>query len=144
MSMVDQQNVSGALHQFQQAHKVAPSSPAVNFNLSLVYEAEDQLLSAKEHAQNYLQLAPGAVDASEVQMRITNIEDELRKNPREKGKPGDCHDLYRWALLEQRKTKKSKNALQRQAVMEIMISSQKGDCENAYNPEVGYREIYMQ
>ena len=130
-SLVAQQDLGGALFQVQQARKLAPESPAVHFNLSLLHEANDQLIPAMTHAREYLKLAPSAFDRADVESRITNLQDELKRNPREMSDPTACRDVYDWAQIEQDRARKSRGAERRQKMLEILIASQKGDCVKA-------------
>jgi Mg-chelatase subunit ChlD len=142
-SLLQQQDVAGALFQFQQAHKLAPDSPAVNYNLSLMYEAQDQLLSAIKHAQAYMKLAPDSPDSSDVQTRIANLEDEVRRNPRAEYDPAACRDVYVWAQAEQEAARRSKDVGRRQAILEILITAQRGDCEKARKLQAEYKQRYL-
>ena len=141
-SMVQQQNISGALMMMQQANQLAPNSPNLNFNLSLLYEAEDQLTPAVKHANNYLRLAPGALDSSDVQNRIRDIEAELQKNPRVIMDSSGCRDVLAWAQSEREVAKRAKDAARLQGILEISIVSQRGECEKARSLAAGYKERY--
>lgn len=141
-ALVQQQDLDGALFQFQQANKLAPESPNTNFNLSLLYEAQDQLIPALNHANNYLKLAPMAVDRGDVETRIANLQEELRKNPRTQLDPASCQDMYTWAQGQREPARKSGNVARRQAIIELLIAAQKGDCDNARKLQASYREKY--
>lgn len=141
-SMVQQQNISGALMMMQQANQLAPNSPNLNFNLSLLYEAEDQLTPAVKHANNYLRLAPGALDSSDVQNRIRDIEAELQKNPRVIMDSSGCRDVLAWAQSEREVAKRAKDAARLQGILEISIVSQRGECDKARSLAAGYKERY--
>ncbi|MFC2172235.1 VWA domain-containing protein [Acidobacteriota bacterium] len=139
-SFVEQQDLAGALSEFKQAYKAAPQSPAVNYNLSLLHEANDQLISAVDHAQKYLDLAPAAFDSVDVKNRIHNLQDELKRNPRVVLDPAGCRDVYIWANREKKQAKK--NPTRRQAILEISIAAQRGDCEKARNLAQKYKQAY--
>jgi Mg-chelatase subunit ChlD len=141
-SLVASQDLGGAILQYQQANKLAPDAPNTHFNLSLLYEAEDQLNPALTHANNYLRLAPMAVDRGDVELRVANIREELRKNPRTQLDPNACRDVYVWAQGQQEAARKSGNVTRRQAVIELLIAAQKGDCEAARRLQTAYREKY--
>lgn len=141
-SLVQQQDLGGAIFQLQQANKLVPDSPNTNFNLALLYEAEDQLIPALNHASSYLKLAPMAVDRGDVETRIANLQEELRKNPRSQLDPAGCRDVYAWAQGQQEAARKSGNVTRRQAHIELLIAAQKGDCENARRLQTSYRENY--
>jgi Mg-chelatase subunit ChlD len=141
-SLVAQQDIAGAVFQFQQAQKLAPDSPAVHFNLSLLHEANDQLIPAMNHAREYLKLAPSALDRADVENRVTNLQDELRRNPREMADPTACRDLYNWAQAEQEKARRAHDADRRQKMLEILIASQKGDCGKAGTAADAYKRQY--
>ena len=79
---IQNQNLDDALIYMKQANSIAPDSPAVNYNLSLLFEANDQLITSVEHAQKYLSLSPNALDRGDVETRISNLEDELSRNPK--------------------------------------------------------------
>ena len=141
-ALVAQQDIGGAVFQFQQAQKLAPDSPAVHFNLSLLQEANDQLIPAMNHAREYLKLAPTALDRGDVENRITNLQDELRRNPREVADPTACRDIYNWAQVEQEQARKARDPERRQKMLEILIASQKGDCGKANAAADAYKRSY--
>lgn len=138
--MVQQQDLGGALVQLQQAQKLAPDSPSVNFNLLLLHEAQDQLIPAMNYANNYLKLAPNAIDRGDVETRIANLQEELRKNPRTMYDPSSCREVLSWAQAEQEVAKRTKDVARRQAVLEVLIAAQKGDCENARKLQASYQQ----
>ncbi len=141
-TMVQQQNISGALMMLQQANQIAPNSPNLNFNLSLLYEAEDQLTPALNHANNYLRLAPGAVDRADVENRIGQIQQELQMNPRTVIDTSGCRDIVTWAQAERDAARRSGNAARVQASLEILIAAQRGDCEKARPLADAYKGRY--
>lgn len=140
--LVQQQNLSGALLQLQQAHRLAPDSPNLNFNLSLLYEAQDQLIPAVNYANNYLKLAPSAPDRADVETRVSEIQQELQRNPRMMVDPSSCSDVHSWAQAEQSAAKRARDVARRQAVLEILIATQRGECEKARQLAVGYKQRY--
>jgi Mg-chelatase subunit ChlD len=142
-ALLMQRNLPGALSKFQDAARLAPQSAAANYNLSLLYEANDQLIPAMNAANTYLQLAPAAADRADVQARIRNIEDELRRNPRAQFDPAACQDLYAWAQTESDVARRSGNTPRRQAILTILVASQKGDCANAQRLAEAYRRLYI-
>jgi uncharacterized protein YPO0396 len=137
---IQRQDLSGASFQLQQAYKVSPDSPAVNFNLSLVQEANDQPLSAIKHAENYLKLAPNALDRGDVENRVASMRQEVQRNPRAQYDSNSCRDIYNWAQIEKESAKKDVG--RRQAVLEILISSQRGDCETARKQQEAYKQRF--
>jgi hypothetical protein len=141
-SMIQQHDLNGAAFQLQQAYRVAPDSPAVNYNLSLVYEANDKPLSAIKHAQNYLQLAPQALDRDDVQSRISAMQQDVQKNPRAQYDPNSCRDISNWAFTERDVAKRAGNPARLQAILEIQIAAQRGDCENARRLQESYRQRF--
>lgn len=108
----------------------------------MLYEAQDQLIPALNHANNYLKLAPMAVDRGDVETRIANLQEELRKNPRTQLDPASCQDMYTWAQGQREPARKSGNVARRQAIIELLIAAQKGDCDNARKLQASYREKY--
>jgi hypothetical protein len=56
--------------------------------------------------------------------------------------PSGCRDLYVWARKEQNVAKKSKNVTRRQAIMEIMIAAQRGECQKAEQLAAQYKQQY--
>lgn len=134
------QDLTGALRAYQRAHGLSPDSAAVNYNLSLLYEAEDQLNPSMDHARRYLQLAPQATDRADVENRIHNLEQELKNNPRASYDPGACRDLYLWAQQERKRAKKPPQ--RRQAILEIIIAAQRGQCPEARRLAEAYRSKY--
>ncbi len=141
-NLLQNNDFPGALVQYQQAYKIAPASPAVNYNLSLVYEEQDQLNPAIQHAERYLALAPSSFDQGEVQARISSMRQELTRNPREMLDPTACRDVYSWARSMQDQTRKSKNPAQKVLLFNILIGAQKGDCENARADQQKYKSLY--
>jgi Mg-chelatase subunit ChlD len=141
-TMVQQQNVSGALMLLQQANNLAPNSPNLNFNLSLLYESEDQLIPAMNHANNYLRLAPTAIDRADVENRITQMQTELQRNPRVVMDSSGCRDVLGWAQTEQDVAKRGRDVARRQAVLEVMIAAQRGECENARKLQASYKQRF--
>ncbi|HEX4950460.1 MAG TPA: VWA domain-containing protein, partial [Blastocatellia bacterium] len=141
-AMVQQQNVSGALMMLQQANQLAPNSPNLNFNLALLYESEDQLLPAMKHANNYLQLAPSAIDRADVENRIAQMQKELQANPRVVMDSSGCRDVISWAQAEQDVAKRNRDVARRQAVLEVLIAAQRGECENARKAQASYKQRF--
>lgn len=141
-SLVQQQDIGGALMMLQQANQLAPNSPNLNFNLSLLYEAEDQLIPAMNHANNYLRLAPAAVDRADVENRIGQIQQELQKNPRIVIDTSGCRDVLSWAQTERDAARRSGNAARVQAALEILIAAQRGDCDKARPLADAYKGRY--
>ena len=140
--LVQQQNLNGALLQLQQAHRLAPDSPNVNFNLSLLHEAQDQLIPAVNYANNYLNLAPSAPDRPDVENRISEIQQELQRNPRMMVDSSSCPDMLAWAQAEQNAVKRGRDVARRQDVLEILIATQRGECEKARQLAAGYKRRY--
>mgnify|MGYP006177406451 CR=1 FL=1 len=64
------ENFQGALTALQEGFRNSPSSPSLHFNASLAHEMEGNHLQAKRHAEEYLTLAPNALDAGSVRSRI--------------------------------------------------------------------------
>lgn len=141
-AMVQQQNVSGALMMLQQANQLAPNSPNLNFNLSLLYESEDHLIPAMNHANNYLRLAPQAVDRADVENRIAQMQTELQRNPRVVMDSSGCRDVLQWAQAEQDAAKRGRDVARRQAVLEVLIAAQRGECEKAKALQMGYKQRF--
>jgi Mg-chelatase subunit ChlD len=139
-TLVQQQNLSGAMLQLQQAYRLAPDSPNVNFNLSLLYEAQDQLIPAVNYANNYLKLAPSALDRADVEARVAEIQKELERNPRAVFDPSSCRDVYAWAQAEQDAARRARDVARRQAMLEIIIAAQRGECEKARQLAAGHRQ----
>jgi Mg-chelatase subunit ChlD len=142
-AMVQQQNIGGALMMLQQANQIAPNSPNLNFNLSLLYESEDQLIPAMNHANNYLKLAPQAIDRTDVENRITEMQKELQRNPRVVMDSSGCRDVLAWAQTEQDAAKRGRDVARRQGVLEILIAAQRGECEKARSLQAGYRQRFQ-
>jgi tetratricopeptide (TPR) repeat protein len=141
-AMVQQQNVSGALMLLQQANQLAPNSPNLNFNLSLLYESEDQLIPAMNHANNYLRLAPTAIDRADVENRIAQMQKELQANPRVVMDSSGCRDVLSWAQAEQDVAKRGRDVARRQGVLEVLIAAQRGECENARKLQASYKQRF--
>ncbi len=136
-------NLRGAIDQFKNAVDQFPASPAAAFNASLAYEAGGQPLQSMNYAKKYLQLAPNAFDAGQVQARIEVLEKEQAANPRAIYAPTDCGELYRWAQRESRTS--GMDAMRKAKVFDILTTAQRGDCPAAqaafekYNAQYGKR-----
>lgn len=142
-TMVQQQNVSGALMLLQQANSLAPNSPNLNFNLSLLYESQDQLIPAMNHANNYLRLAPQAIDRADVENRLAEIQKELQANPRVVMDSSGCREVLSWAQTEQDVAKRGRDVARRQGVLEILIAAQRGECEKAKSLQASYQQRFQ-
>ena len=94
------------------------------------------------HAKEYLLLAPSALDRPDVENRVANLQEELRKNPREMADPSACRDIYNWAQVEQEKARKTRDPERRQTMLEILIASQRGDCGKASTAAAAYKGRY--
>jgi hypothetical protein len=78
----------------------------------------------------------------DVEARIVNLQEDLRKNPREMSDPSACRDVYDWAQIEQERAKRTKDAVRRQQMLGILIAAQKGNCEKAKADAAVYRQRY--
>ncbi len=56
--------------------------------------------------------------------------------------PAECQDIYYWAKGEEQVAKKSDNAVRHQLALDILVSSQKGDCDRARKQAELYRQSY--
>jgi tetratricopeptide (TPR) repeat protein len=137
-SSLQRHDLNGALSQFEQAYKAAPDSAALNYNLSWMYQAQERPLTAVKHAENYLRLAPDASDRADVEARIADMREELRTNPRAQYDPNSCREIYNWAQVEKEAAKR--DVARRQAILEILIASQRGDCETARKLQQNYKQ----
>ncbi|HLG06771.1 MAG TPA: hypothetical protein VI383_11555 [Gemmatimonadales bacterium] len=140
VEFLKQNNLRGAVDQFQQAVGQFPGSPAAQFNASLAFEANGQPLQAMNHAKKYLELAPNAFDAGQVRARIEVLEKEQAANPRAIYSPTDCGELYRWAQRESRTG--GMDAARRAKVFDIMTTAQRGDCAAAQAAHEKYTQQY--
>ncbi len=139
IAYLDQGNYSGARLTFQKAYQQHPKSPSANYNLSLAYEAEGQLISAIDHAEKYLDLAPNALDGGSVRTRLDNLRREQAQNPRAIFNPAQCNDLYQWARS---RASAIGNATQKAKVYSIMNAAQRGDCPSANSAYEKYTTEY--
>src|SRR5688500_9922693 len=67
--------------------------------------------------------------------------DEAR-HPQVQFDPSACRDIYFWAQTEREAAKRSKNVGRHQAILEISILSQRGECEKARSLTASYKERY--
>ncbi len=141
-SYLQQRNLDGAQAQFEQAYQVAPNSAALNYNLSWVYQAQDKPLTALKHAENYLRLAPISDDRAEVEARMADLREDLQRNPRVIADSSGCRDVLAWAQAEQDVAKRGRDVARRQAVLEVLIAAQRGDCANARTLQTGYKQRF--
>ncbi|MFN7949667.1 MAG: vWA domain-containing protein [Blastocatellia bacterium] len=139
---IRQQDLNGANYQLQQAQRLAPNSAAVNYNLALVNEASDKPLAAIRNAENYLRLAPNALDRADVENRIAQMRKEAEANPRAEYDPAACRDVFNWALTEREAAKKAGNPARLQSLLEIQIAAQRGECEKARQLQAQYRQQF--
>lgn len=56
--------------------------------------------------------------------------------------PGACPDIFYWAQTEQDAAKRSRNAVRRQSLFDILIASQRGECERARKEATAYKVAY--
>jgi Mg-chelatase subunit ChlD len=140
-SSLQQQDIGGATYQLQQAYQVAPDSAAVNFNLALLYQANEKPLSAVKHAQNYLNLSPNALDRGDIQNRIAELQKTLQENTYVERNQTGCLDIANWARAEEAAAKS--DAARRLAVLELRSAAQRGDCDKARTLQNAYRQRYQ-
>ena len=85
-----------------------------------------------------MRLAPNALDRGDVENRVTSMRQEVQKNPRAQYDPNSCREIYNWAQAEKEAAKR--DVLRRQTILEILIASQRGDCENARKLQEKYKQ----
>ena len=132
-------DVRSARLAFEQATRQEPAAASAHYNLSLVYEAEGQTLSAIGSAKRYLQLAPNAGDANAVRERIGILEEEQRENPTAIFNPNQCLNLVSWGRTEAGRVGDSD---QRALAYSVMVSAQRGDCGAAQESYGLYMQRY--
>ena len=64
------------------------------------------------------------------------------RNPQVQFDPSACRDIYFWSQTEREAAKRSKNAGRHQAILEISILSQRGECEKARALAAAYKARY--
>jgi len=64
------------------------------------------------------------------------------RNPTVQFDPAACRDLYYWAQGERDTAKRSHNPTRHQAVLEIQILAQRGECDKARGLTAKYKESY--
>ena len=141
-SLLQRRDLDGAQAQFEQAYQATPNSAALNYNLSWVYQAQDKPLTALKHAENYLRLAPTAADRTDVEARLADLREELQRNPRTVVDSSGCRDVLSWAQAEQVVAKRGRDVARRQAVLEVMIAAQRGECEKAKSLQASYKQHF--
>ena len=141
-SNLQQRNLDGAQAQYELASQVAPNSAALNYNLSWVHQAQDRPLTALKYAENYLRLAPVSADRAEVEARMTDLREDLQRKPRVVADPSGCRDVLTWAQAEQDVAKRGRDVARRQAVLEVLIAAQRGECENARKLQTSYKQRF--
>ncbi len=93
---------------------------------------------------NYASAQPdkGVISISYYSMQsFAGLLDKAR-NPQVQFDPSACRELYFWAQTERDVAKRSKNTVRHQAILEILILSQRGECEKANSLTVTYKERY--
>jgi tetratricopeptide (TPR) repeat protein len=118
-----------------------PNAPSAQNNLSLLYEADGQTVSAINHAEAYLRLAPNALDAGDVRARLDQLRREQQQNPRAIFNPNECSTLYRWARAE---SMRISDATRKAKAYMIMNAAQRGDCGTANTEYENYTQTYGQ
>jgi len=56
--------------------------------------------------------------------------------------PNACQDIYQWAQLENDAVRRGRNAPRREAILDVMITAQKGDCPRAQELSAAYKKAY--
>jgi hypothetical protein len=64
------------------------------------------------------------------------------RNPQMQFDPAACRDLYFWAQTERDVAKKSKDVGRHQAILEISILAQRGECDKARSQADNYKKRY--
>lgn len=84
----------------------------------------------------------GIVSVGYYSMELFERSLDRARNPQVQFDPSACRDLYFWAQTERETAKRSKNVGRHQAVLEISILSQRGECEKARTLAESYKERY--
>jgi len=79
-----------------------------------------------------LRLAPQALDCGDIEARIATRQQDVQKNPRAQYDLNSCRDVANWAFTERDTAKRAGNPTLLQAILEIQIAAQRGDCQNAH------------
>lgn len=135
-------DAAAALRNLTRAVKLAPRSAVANYNLSILYEHREQIVSARQHAAAYLEILPAAKDRGAVTARIARLDEAIKLNPRVRFDPQSCHDLYVWSQGEYEVARKAKKPARRQAILEIRVTAQQGDCVKARELVELYRQSW--
>ena len=53
-----------------------------------------------------------------------------------------CRDVLSWAQAEQDAAKRGRDVARRQAVLEVLIAAQRGECENARKLQTNYKQRF--
>jgi len=85
----------------------------------------------------------GVISIGYYSMELFERSLEKARNPLVQFDPASCRDLYYWAQAEQDVAKRSKNVSRRQAILEISILSQRGECEKARSLAATYKERFI-
>ncbi|OFW06350.1 MAG: hypothetical protein A3H96_22210 [Acidobacteria bacterium RIFCSPLOWO2_02_FULL_67_36] len=96
-------------------------------------------LSAESFARAVEGLGPREWEPPSTAVRLSNPSDGpkiLQFNP------GACNDIYLWAQREQDVAKRARNVARRQAILAIVIASQRGECGSAAKLAAEYKETY--
>jgi hypothetical protein len=88
------------------------------------------------------QTSSGIVSVGYYSMELFERSLDKARNPQVQFDPSACRDLYFWAQGEREVAKRSKNVGRHQAILEILILSQRGECEKARSLVTGYKEHY--
>jgi hypothetical protein len=84
----------------------------------------------------------GVVSLGYYSMELFEQSLDKARNPQVQFDPAACRELYVWALTERDAAKRSKNVGRHQAILEISILAQRGECEKAQTLAADYRGRY--
>lgn len=84
----------------------------------------------------------GVISIGYYSMQLFALSLDMARNPQVQFDPSACRDLYFWAQTEKDIAKRSKNTTRHQAILEILILSQRGECEKAQSLAASYKERY--
>ncbi len=94
---------------------------------------------------NYASGEPNSGVISLIYHSMESFEEGMDKarNPQVQFDPAACRQLYFWAQTEREAAKRSKNVNRHQAILEISILSQRGECEKAHSLADSYKKSYQ-
>jgi len=86
--------------------------------------------------------AGGVISIGYYSMELYARSLDKARNPSVQFDPAACRDIFTWTTIEREPAKKSKNIGRYQAIIELGIVSQRGECDKARQLQADYKQRY--